>query len=54
VASEPPIIEINGDNPAIIHIGDAYQDLGATITGPTDADKNLGSLLNYSEPMARR
>ena len=42
MASEPPIIEINGDNPAIIHIGDADQDLSATITGPTDADKNLG------------
>jgi hypothetical protein len=41
-AGEPPIIQINGDNPAIIDVGDSYQDLGATITGPTDADKNLG------------
>jgi hypothetical protein len=23
-------------------VGESYQDLGATITGPTDADKNLG------------
>jgi hypothetical protein len=41
-AGEPPVIQINGDNPAIIHVGDSYRDLGATITGPTDADKNLG------------
>jgi Chaperone of endosialidase/Domain of unknown function (DUF5011) len=37
----PPVIQINGDNPAIIRIGDAYADLGATITGP-QADLNLG------------
>jgi hypothetical protein len=36
----PPVIHINGDNPAIIHIGDSYSDLGATINGPT-ADLNL-------------
>jgi hypothetical protein len=30
----PPIIQINGDNPAIIAAGDTYADLGATITGP--------------------
>jgi hypothetical protein len=38
---ESPIIQINGDNPAIIHVGAAYNDLGATITGPQD-DLNLG------------
>jgi surface protein with Ig-like domain len=37
----PPTIAINGTNPAIIHIGDSYADLGATITGP-QADLNLG------------
>jgi hypothetical protein len=37
----PPVISINGNNPAIIHIGDAYADLGAIITGP-QADLNLG------------
>jgi hypothetical protein len=37
----PPVIHINGDNPAIIHVGDTYNDLGATITGP-QADLNLG------------
>ena len=30
----PPVIQINGDNPAIIQVGDTYNDLGATITGP--------------------
>jgi len=37
----PPIIQINGDNPAIVQVGASYTDLGATITGPT-ADLNLG------------
>jgi Chaperone of endosialidase/Domain of unknown function (DUF5011) len=43
----PPVIQINGDNPAIIQVGATYNDLGATITGPT-ADLNLGitTLLN--------
>jgi hypothetical protein len=39
--STPPTIQINGANPAIIHIGDTYADLGATITGPTES-LNLG------------
>jgi hypothetical protein len=37
----PPIIQINGDNPAIVQVGATYNDLGVTITGPT-ADLNLG------------
>jgi Domain of unknown function (DUF5011) len=37
----PPVIQINGSNPATIHVGDTYADLGATITGPM-ADLNLG------------
>ncbi|MGC9602458.1 MAG: tail fiber domain-containing protein, partial [Minisyncoccia bacterium] len=37
----PPVIQINGDNPAIIQVGSTYADLGATITGP-QADLNLG------------
>ena len=37
----PPVIQINGDNPATIQVGAAYNDLGATITGP-QADLNLG------------
>jgi Bacterial surface protein, Ig-like domain len=36
-----PVIQINGSNPATIHVGDTYADLGATITGP-QADLNLG------------
>jgi len=37
----PPVIAINGDNPAVIQIGASYTDLGVTITGP-QADLNLG------------
>ena len=37
----PPIIQINGNNPARIHVGDIYNDIGATITGPA-SDLNLG------------
>jgi hypothetical protein len=39
--NSPPSITINGDNPAFINVGDAYSDLGATITGP-QTDLNLG------------
>jgi hypothetical protein len=39
--SGPPIIAINGGNPATISVGATYADLGATITGPKD-DLNLG------------
>jgi len=44
-ATTPPTITINGDNPAIIEVGDSYADLGATVndTGPGQAgDTNLG------------
>jgi hypothetical protein len=44
-SSTPPTITINGDNPAIITIGDSYADLGATVTDtdPGQAgDTNLG------------
>jgi hypothetical protein len=37
----PPVIEVNGDNPAIVQVGATYNDLGATITGPQQ-DLNLG------------
>jgi Domain of unknown function (DUF5011) len=39
--SGPPIITINGDNPATIQVGSTYADLGATITDPL-AGLNLG------------
>ncbi|MEK7107517.1 MAG: hypothetical protein AAB899_05025, partial [Patescibacteria group bacterium] len=42
VSSGTPIIKISGNNPARIVVGDTYGDLGAIITGPTEADKNLG------------
>jgi hypothetical protein len=44
-STTPPTIIINGDNPAIITIGDNYADLGATVsdTGQGQAeDPNLG------------
>jgi Domain of unknown function (DUF5011) len=37
----PPVIQINGGNPAIVQVGNTYNDLGATITGP-QSDLNLG------------
>ncbi|HEY8084124.1 MAG TPA: right-handed parallel beta-helix repeat-containing protein [Methylophilaceae bacterium] len=37
----PPVIQINGNNPATVSLGTAYADLGATITGPQQ-DLNLG------------
>jgi hypothetical protein len=40
-SSTPPVIAINGANPATIPVGASYTDLGATITGP-QADLNLG------------
>jgi hypothetical protein len=39
--STPAVVQINGNNPAYINVGDSYGDLGATITGP-QADLNLG------------
>jgi hypothetical protein len=60
-----PTITINGDNPAIIQVGDTYTDLGATVsdTGAGQAgDTNLGlmtflndtpmnpSIIDTSEP----
>lgn len=39
--STPPVIRINGNNPATVQIGAAYNDLGAAITSP-QSDLNLG------------
>jgi len=44
-ADRPPTITIEGANPAIIHVGDSYADLGAMVSdsGPGQAgDANLG------------
>ena len=41
--SEPPVIHINGANPAHINVGDTYNDLGATIT-PHYHDCDLSGL----------
>jgi hypothetical protein len=40
-SSPPPQIQINGENPAFVPVGDTYNDLGTTIIGP-QADLNLG------------
>jgi len=43
----PPVIAINGDNPATIQVGASYTDLGATITGPqTDINLAIETYLN--------
>jgi len=40
-STTPPILSVNGNNPATVPVGDTYADLGATITGPV-GDINLG------------
>jgi hypothetical protein len=40
-SATPPVLQVNGDNPAVIQVGATYTDLGATIEGP-QADLNLG------------
>jgi hypothetical protein len=40
-SATPPVLQVNGDNPAVIQVGGTYTDLGAQITGP-QADLNLG------------
>jgi hypothetical protein len=40
-SDSPSVMQINGDNPAVIQVGATYTDLGAQITGPQQ-DLNLG------------
>jgi hypothetical protein len=40
-SSHGAVIQIQGNNPATIQVGDVYADLGAVITGPAE-DTNLG------------
>ncbi len=44
--TEPPTITILGNNPATVQVGDAYSDLGASVsdpsTGSAQANENLG------------
>ena len=37
---------INGDNPASIHVGDSYADLGASVTDNVDQNLGLKYFLN--------
>ena len=46
----PPVIQINGENPAVIRVGDIYADLGATITGPK-ADQRSSRAPSCREPL---
>ncbi|HEY4516894.1 MAG TPA: immunoglobulin-like domain-containing protein [Candidatus Paceibacterota bacterium] len=39
-ASSPPVLSVNGNNPATINVGDSYVDLGASVSD--DIDQNLG------------
>jgi len=45
-SSTPPTIIINGNNPAIITVGDSYADLGATVTDNVDQNLGLKYFLN--------
>ena len=42
----PPVIRINGNNPAHINVGDTYQDLGATAKDSAGHDLGVKSFLN--------
>jgi hypothetical protein len=42
----PSIIQINGNNPAYIYVGDSYGDLGATATDVAGHDLGLKCFLN--------
>ena len=42
----PPVITINGENPAHIHVGDSYADLGATVTDNVDHNLGIKTYLN--------
>jgi len=42
----PPTITINGDNPATIHIGDTYLDLGATAHDNAGHDLTVHTFVN--------
>ena len=42
----PPVIRINGNNPAQIHIGDTYQDLGASAEDSEGHDLGVKTFLN--------
>lgn len=46
VLTTPPMISINGNNPAHINIGDTYQDLGATAKDSEGHDLGVKTFLN--------
>jgi hypothetical protein len=42
----PPSIDIQGDNPSIIHVGDTYTDLGAIVTNNQGHDLGYKTFLD--------
>jgi hypothetical protein len=44
--TEPPVITINGNNPANINIGTTYNDLGATVTDNVNGNLGLTTYLD--------
>jgi hypothetical protein len=44
----PPTITINGNNPATIHVGDTYNDLGATVKDNAGHDLTVHTYVNGS------
>jgi hypothetical protein len=44
--TEAPVITIDGENPAHIHVGDSYADLGASVTDNVDQNLGLKYFLN--------
>lgn len=45
-SSTPPVIHINGENPAIIYVGAIYSDLGATAKDSAGHDLGVKTFLN--------
>ena len=43
--TNPPSIDIQGSNPATIHVGDTYTDLGAIVTDNQGHDLGYKTLL---------
>ena len=44
--TESPVITITGENPAHIHVGDTYSDLGAIVTDNVDQNLGIKTYLN--------
>ncbi|MBI5644711.1 tail fiber domain-containing protein, partial [Candidatus Kaiserbacteria bacterium] len=47
--TESPVVTINGANPADIHVGDAYSDLGATVSDNVDLNLGIHTFVDGTE-----